>query len=414
MAEDIELLNKIKNSLVVQTSFLFILSIIFIIGLWIFFYLEQKYQNEEHNIARYFNVVSTLQPFLIQSSTITNEMLQPFGMSLFEEDVKNFKVVLKKGDKLKGFQILKKGTKTLLYTYNPVSSIYLQDNQSNNNLFIIHSIFFIFLVVQILLYVRIKKTLNPLSKIQNKLKALQSGDLSHIEVDSKYDEINQIVNSYNTSISQINYLLEMREMFNKIFMHEMKMPIAKGMFYLKQEPSQKTHEKILQLFTRLNNELDEFQVLESLIVYKNEISPTPHKFKELLDIAINKVVISDELKITMNLCDEMIIYGDRELWVLCLKNLIDNAQKYASDKQLTISCKNGTIIFENKGENLPIEISTENKKWKIDKDKRHKSSTGYGFGLFIIKNTILLNGYTLDYFYNNETLQFRIEQCITS
>ncbi len=203
-------------------------------------------------------------------------------------------------------------------------------------------------------------------------------------------------------------------MFNKIFMHEMKMPIAKGMFYLKQEPSQKTHEKIHQLFTRLNNELDEFQVLESLIVYKNEISPTPHKFKELLDIVINKVVISDELKITMYLCDEMIIYGDRELWILCLKNLIDNAQKYASDKQLTISCKNGTIIFKNKGENLPIEISTENKKWKIDKDKRHKSSTGYGFGLFIIKNTIQLNGYTLDYFYNNETLQFRIEQCITS
>ncbi len=408
------MLNKIKHSLIVQTSFLFVLSIIFIIGLWLFFYLEQKHQNQEHNLARYFSTVSSIQPYLMQSQTIPKDILNPFNLSVFTKKTDDYKVVLKRGDGIKGFKILKKGNIILVNIYNPVSSITLKDNQKSDNIFLIHSIFITFLIIQILLYVRIKKTLNPLSKIQHKLKALQGGDLSHIDVDSNYDEINQIVNSYNSSISQIDYILEMREMFNKIFMHEMKMPIAKGMFYLKQKPSEKTHEKIHQLFTRLNNELDEFQVLESLIVYKNQIEPTPNKFKELLNIAIEKVVIDEDRKISINLSKEMIISGDRELWILCFKNIIDNALKYASDGKLKISCQNDIIIFENKGENLPIDISTQNKKWKIDKDKRHKSSTGYGFGLFIIKNTILLNGYDLDYQYNNGLLQFRIKKCTIS
>lgn len=406
--------NKIKHSLIVQTSFLFTLSIVFIIGLWSFFYLQQKHQNKEHNIARYFSVVSSLQPYLMQSSNITNEMLQPFKMSIYDKETKSFKTILKRGNDLKGFAILKKGDTTLLYTYNPIASIYLEDIQTNNNTYLIHTIFFIFLIIQVLLYIRIKKTLNPLSQIQKKLQALQSGDLTHIKVNSNYDEINQIVNSYNSSISQIDYILEMREMFNKIFMHEMKMPIAKGVFYLKLEPSKNTHEKILHLFNRLNTELDEFQILESLIIYKNEIEPTPHSFEELLNIAIDKVVIKDDENIDIKCERDMKVYGDRELWILCFKNLIDNALKYASDKKLNIICQNDTIIFQNKGDDLPIDITIKNKKWEIDKNKRHKSSTGYGFGLFIIKNTILLNGYDLKYAYKDGLLHFEIQQCTIS
>lgn len=192
------------------------------------------------------------------------------------------------------------------------------------------------------------------------------------------------------------------------------MPIAKGMFYLKLEPSKNTHEKILHLFNRLNTELDEFQILESLIIYKNEIEPTPHSFEELLNIAIDKVVIKDDENIDIKCERDMKVYGDRELWILCFKNLIDNALKYASDKKLNIICQNDTIIFQNKGDDLPIDITIKNKKWEIDKNKRHKSSTGYGFGLFIIKNTILLNGYDLKYAYKDGLLHFEIQQCTIS
>ena len=104
----------------------------------------------------------------------------------------------------------------------------------------------------------LQKSLKPLQTIHNKLKNLQKGDMSILDYKSNYDEINQIATSYNNSISQLEYILETREMFNKIFMHELKMPIAKGMFYLKMQPSVEVNEKMLKLMQRLNNELDEF------------------------------------------------------------------------------------------------------------------------------------------------------------
>ena len=74
-------------------------------------------------------------------------------------------------------------------------------------------------ISQIFLYLRLQKSLNPISKLQIKLKELENGDLSPLELTSNYDEINQIILSYNSSIAKIEYLLETREMFNKIFIH---------------------------------------------------------------------------------------------------------------------------------------------------------------------------------------------------
>jgi len=61
---------------------------------------------------------------------------------------------------------------------------------------------------------------------------------------------------------------------------------------------------------------------------------------------------------------------------------------------------------------LPVDLSSELKNWKIDKNKRHKSSTGYGFGLFIIKNIVNLNGYNLEYEYKNENVILGIKNVL--
>ena len=140
----------------------------------------------------------------------------------------------------------------------------------------------------------LQKSLKPLQTIHYKLKNLQKGDMTTLEYQSKYDEINQIVSSYNNSISQLDYILETREMFNKIFMHELKMPIAKGMFYLKLEPSKEVNEKMMKLMRRLNSELDEFSILESLIVNKNDIENKEHNFLELINLAIKKLGVEQK------------------------------------------------------------------------------------------------------------------------
>jgi len=403
------LLNKIKNSLLTQTSFLFVLSFLFIVILWIVFYIQQIHQHKEHTMARYFSAVSSLQPLLLQSIPIDNDNLKILEMQVYKKTIpKQHKIVTKKGNSSKGFSVIEFDNIKVIHIYNSISEIFVEDTKKNENMIIIHIVFLLLLISQILLFIRVRKSLNPLSLMQNKLHNLEDGDLTPLQLNSNYDEIKQMISSYNKSIGKIKYILETREMFNKIFMHEMKMPIAKGMFYLKQEPSKHTHDKFNILLNRLNNELDEFSVIESLIVYQNNIKPVTNSTHNILTLAIEKIGIEQKSNISIENCNTHEIKGDKELWILCFKNLIDNALKYASDKKLTIRCTKNSISFINKGDKLPVNLSQDLNNWKIDKNQRHKSSTGYGFGLFIIKNIITLNGYNLEYSYTDNNIELKI------
>ncbi len=407
------MLNNIKNSILKQIKYLFLLSFLAVISLWIFFYLQQKHQNEEHQIARYFSIISSLQPLIMESYDFKDNELKGFNMKLYpNKDVKNKKLLFQKGGNKKGFEVYKIGQKIVIYIYNPMGELYLEDLQENGNYIFIHLVFILLLMIQFLLYFMLQKSLKPLQIIHNKLKNLQSGDMSLLEYSSNYDEINQIIISYNSSISQIEYLLETREMFNKIFIHEMKMPIAKGMFYLKLEPSYEVNEKMTKLMQRLNSELDEFAILESLIVHKDKIEQKEHNLLELLNSAIEKVGIEKKENINIIVDENYKIFGDSELWIICFKNLLDNALKYSTDNQVIVDCSDNGIRFINQGEKLPIAILSDLRSWKIDKTKRHKSSTGYGFGLFIIKNIVNLNGYFVEYHYENNNNILGIKKCI--
>lgn len=368
--------------------------------------MQQKGKLQEKNIERYFNIANALQPLIMQSYDFELSDTKSFNMKLLEQsDFKNKKILFKKGNESRGFEVFKADDKIVLHIYNQIAEIYLEDLHENNGIvYLIHTIFAALLIIQLLLYTILQKLLRPLGTLHTKLKNLQNGDMSKLNYASNYDEINQIISSYNNSISQIEYILETREMFNKIFMHEIKMPIAKAMFYLKQEPN----ENILKLMQRLNSELDQFSILESLIVYKNKIQKEEHDFRQLLNIAIQKIGMEEQNNIEIFIDKNYTILGDKDLWIVCFKNMLDNALKYSSDHKVIVEYKDDTITFINKGDALPLDMSKDLQSWKIDKTKRHKSSTGYGFGLFIIKNIVTLNGYALEYNYENSNVILKI------
>lgn len=268
-------------------------------------------------------------------------------------------------------------------------------------MYFIHTLFIFLVAAQIVLHFKLNSSLYPLSLLSKKLKNLKEGDRTPLGIDSRYEEIRQIISAYNDSVKKIDYMLETKEMFNKIFMHEMKMPLAKGMFYLKQQSSRATHEKLQNILNGINEELEEFSHIENLIACQKSIDGTQHAFWDILDIAINRAGLYSENILMQGDMRECTLKGDKEFWVLCIKNILDNGVKYSHDKKVTIGCANG-IYFKNSGEPLPVDISEETLKWKIDKNKRHKSSTGYGFGLFIIKNIVVFHNYTLEYKYNEE------------
>lgn len=402
--EGIALWSSIKSSLLQQTKFLFVLVAMVMIGLWVLFIYDQKQRQEALDMTRYFSSVSALQPFIFQALPIPKEVLVLFELTPYEEILPTHaKSLLKRGDVTKGFEVLEIGNEKVLRVYNSIGEVILSDKALPRGNEVVHFIFTILLLSQVFVYKRLQKGLKPLALVNEKLKALESGDLSSLDTSSPHEEIYRLIDSYNRSVAQVKQMMEMREMFNKVFMHEMKTPLAKGMFYVKQEPSYESHAKLAHILKGLNDQLDEFLHIERLIVAQHQSDETLNMASDLIEEAMKLFESTEKNAIVISGCKSLLLKGNAELWVLCFKNLIDNGLKYTSDKKLYITCNDQSLIFYNKGNALPIDVSQEGTQWKIDSNIRHKSSTGYGFGLFIIKTIVSINKYFLHYTYDDTT-----------
>ncbi len=397
--------SKIRRSLLWQIGALFTVSTVVILSLWATFFIHQEHENRKRDVGRYLRASGLLQPLLFQMRSISNEQLEALALRQVEQfDPKSAKLLFRRGDDHRGVAVYKSGGENIVHIYNPIAEIYLEDVRQERREWGVHTVFTILLTAQLLLFLRLRSILYPLVRLRRKLQGLQEGDLSSLQIDPKYEEIEQVVSSYNSSIAKIEYILQMREMFNKIFMHEVKMPLAKGMFYLKQPPSKATHERIEGILKGINSEIEEFSTLESLIVYKEQLSIQKHELQPLIDEALQRAGYEkNTTRLVQKECGGVLLQGDRELWILCLKNLLDNGLKYAQDGVLHLRCEGNTLCFSNRGDPLPVELGSQ--QWKISKDRRHKSSTGYGFGLFIIKRITQLHGYGLRYRYDRKRRQ---------
>lgn len=398
--------SKNQSSLIKQTKVLFVVSILFICSLWVGIYNWQKHQQNEHNLARYFSLASSLQPYLIQSYEFSDNDLIDFNVKIYAESTSNLKeVIYQKGDDVKGFIVYKQNSKKIIYIYNPIDNIYLEDLEQNHTLLLIHAIFIILLFLQSIIYFFSRKMLSPLQELINQFTKLQSGDYSKLVIESQYKEISQISSSYNNAIGHIEYLLQTREMFNKIFMHEIKTPLAKGMFYLKNEPSKKTHEQIQKVFETINTQLDSFKTLEELIAKSEALNKEVHTFQTVFEEVLSLLHVKNSDSIEIVNCENFLLEGDKKLWIICFKNIIENALRYSSNEKVSVQQEGDSLVFINEGNPLPIDITNNLTSWKLDTTQRHKSSTGYGFGLFIIQKTTNLNGYSIQYRYDQNKVK---------
>lgn len=394
-----------------QINFLFILSLFFIAALWIYFHIEQNRVNRQNDIERYSKNIDFLEYYIMQLDSLSDQNLRPLGLKIYKKGIpKKYKIFYKYGNNIRGLKVLKFDGIKVLNIYNPFINVYLQDIHKKNGHKIINLIFIFLLFSQIALYIKLRVSLKSLSFIREKLETINDGDLSTINFDTKYRETGLMVTLYNRAITRVVYLLNIREMFNKIFMHEIKMPIAKGMFYLKQEPSQKNSENLQNIFYEINNELDKFYALEDMLINKNIKNIKQSSVSEILDSALNKFHSSSRERVNTKNIDNYYLVGNFTLWVLCFKNMIQNGLNYSLDRKISIEVDDDKVIFTNLGEELPIDLNSEIIDWKIEKEKRHKSSTGYGFGLFIIQTIVNLNGYKLNYIHEDGVIKLIIHR----
>jgi two-component system OmpR family sensor kinase len=263
-------------------------------------------------------------------------------------------------------------------------------------------VFSIVFILVILLYFWVIKSLQPLSELKNKIKKFSKGDLNIECKSDKKDEIAEVANEFDNAVKMIRELIQSRQLFLRAIMHELKTPIGKGRLISEMLNDEKSKQRLHKVFERLNMLIDEFAKIEQITSNNYEFNPKPYKVSDILEASIDMLLIDNPTRyICLDIKQDYILTVDFELFALVLKNLIDNAIKYSSDKKVHICIDQKHITISNNGHKLKGDINDYYKPF-------HHTQGGLGLGIYIVKHILDMHDMKLVYLHKDGVNSFTI------
>ncbi|WP_232219084.1 ArsS family sensor histidine kinase [Helicobacter macacae] len=271
-------------------------------------------------------------------------------------------------------------------------------------------------MVLIFLFVLVIKSLLPMIYLRRQIRRFAKGDTSvECEIPQK-DEIGELASEFDKAIKRISALNSSRTLFLRSIMHELKTPITKGRITAEMVRNKTQKLRLTSVFERLNALIDEFAKIEQLSSKNYNLKKTEFFLYDLIE-NIQKMLLIDtsENNPIQNHAPNEIIKADFELFCLSVKNLIDNGIKYSFDGKVDIQSNGRDIIISNHGNALKMEFEEYFKPYF--KDSAKPNSQGFGLGMYIIKNTLDAQNFTISYRHDEDsegtkTNYFVIHNCI--
>jgi len=267
--------------------------------------------------------------------------------------------------------------------------------------------FLLTMAVLISLYLSIVRSFTPLKKLSKNIKKFAQGNLDvNLAATHSEDEIGQVAQEFNNAIAKIQGLIRARQLFLRTIMHELKTPIGKGRLITEMLDDETQKERLVNVFERLEILINEFAKIEQLLSKSYSLNYQDYHFSLILEQVKDMSMLDnwDELISTDIECDA-VINVDFGLFALAIKNLIDNALKYSSDKKVRIICDENKVSVANRG--AALAKSFEHYKQAFIRNKDEKA-TGMGLGLYIIDKICELHKFRFEYNYSDGTHYFSI------
>jgi two-component system OmpR family sensor kinase len=253
----------------------------------------------------------------------------------------------------------------------------------------------------------IESSIRPLRKLKEGIEKFAIGDKT-LDIDtSGKDEVALVAKSFVKAVNEIEALERGRTLFLRNIMHELKTPLTRGKlisFMMKDEISEK--EKLENIFNQMEMHLKDLVNIESLNSQKLQLDKKSYAAIDLVENALDKLDIqSEQISVNINVNT---VEVDFELFSLAIKNLIDNARKYATTYPIEVLWDSEKFEVSNTGQALekPIEAYFE----AYTRDQSHTALEGMGLGLYITKEILEKHGCTLHYYYENGKHHFGIKQ----
>ncbi|MDD5406559.1 MAG: ArsS family sensor histidine kinase [Sulfurovaceae bacterium] len=402
-----------KNlSVTTFVHFLFSLTIAIVLATFFMFW---SWNTEKHKLDEMYHYKLIADAFLsnIQLNLTPEELnklykdfsVKSVNLEIAKNDIEKHGKTVFGGQSLLGnVRIFETPTTHYIYVQRLGYNIMLQDNRPKNyTLQIGLSIGILLIAILLLLYIAILKKLKPLKKLNKEIQAFAKGNMQKRITYKSNDEIGKIAKSFDEAILHINQLSASKNLFMRNIMHELKTPITKGRIIVESLDDAETKNILVRAFERMNELIEELATVERVTTQKF----VPHlEMKTITDIIekSQELLMNDKSCEIINIYDRTIL-TDVKLLSLAIKNLLDNGIKYSPNKKVLLKTTKNSIEVISQGEMLkhPLSFYTE------PFSQEEKRNSGFGLGLYIVKNILDKLHLGFKYHYENNNNIFVIK-----
>lgn len=248
-----------------------------------------------------------------------------------------------------------------------------------------------------IIYIMILRKLYPLKRLHKQIEQFADGNLD-IHIDNQGgDEIGKIAQSFDKAIGHIRQLISSKNLFMRNIMHELKTPITKGRIVSETIDDPMARKVLIRAFERMNELISDLADVERITMYNFEPTKAHLRLSDVI-VRTEKVLMADPERYTLKILDRP-LYTDKKLLALSLKNLMDNAIKYGTDKHARVSSVGNRIEVRSKGKPLKEALSFYTEPFSQDEKRSH----GFGLGLYIVNNILEKLGYRFSYHHDHKT-----------
>jgi len=254
------------------------------------------------------------------------------------------------------------------------------------------------IVFMVGLFLFIRNYLFPIQLMKERVLALEKGDLnSQIKIIGE-DELAGLSKTINKMVKDIKLLLEQKQRLLADVSHELRSPLARMQLLIELLPAHKNKDRLREQIGFLEGMISNLLISDKLSTPYSSLEKKMVLVGDVVDKCMAMVANSEiKTKIVGNI-PKIKINVDEFKLILALRNLIDNALKYAGSDELieiAINKKVGNVIFSVKdfGPGVPKELI---EKLTLPFYRIHKKNipkkNGFGLGLTICKKIIEAHG----------------------
>jgi len=240
------------------------------------------------------------------------------------------------------------------------------------------------------LYFTLRGFLKPLGLIEKRIVALEEGDLdSEIPVYGK-DELAKLSVNFNAMVREIKKLLRQKERLLSDVSHELRTPLSKIRLLLALMPEHKKVKDVDEQIKVLDSLITNILLSDQMSAAYSNLNKTSASLEDLLDQALDLSFVANKdvhIKTTIN----PVVSVDVVKMSIAIKNLIENAYKYAKDNEkitLHISENKEYVNFLVKDRGPGISESLLKNITKAFVRGKNQQQEGFGLGLSICYKVI--------------------------